>query len=455
MITAKKVYEIQGQLQRLVEDKYDSETDTYLPLRYNEEISSLEADLEMMHKALGGKVYRVPAENVSTFESKVEKLNRKAAKLSCEPISLSDLETEEEVKKSQGKETLYVWHYMVVKGSAPMVPGYRFIAALDHTIQAKEGDPVIIKRVPGTDEDVDLSEYRTADARCDHCRQIRARNTTYLVQEAATGEISKVGSSCLRDFTGANDPEKVARYMEYLVEFDEQSTQMGEDYSSNGRRAYEVIEYLTHVAACIRVYGWAPRSMATPTADSAWDNIRNYGKRDERGRLMYVEVEDRDGETASKAREWAKGLKGKSEFDENLKVMAGLDYMPKKGDGIVAYIVQGYVKDETKRKEREAEEARNAEQTKNAQPATEGRQEVSGRVIKVYEKFSDYGSYWKMTLLDDRGFTVNGTIPSSIDDAKEGDRVTFTAKLEPKADDEYYAFYKRPTKAQILETVNA
>jgi hypothetical protein len=418
-----------------------------------------EAALEAQEKALGGKLYRIPAGNTSTFEKKVAKLNRKAAKLNCAEITYRVVETDEEERKVTGEggvseKRLYVWDYIVLDGSAPKVPGYRFLAALDHTIQEKEGDPVIIKQVPTIEEELDLSAYRTADSRCDHCQRIRSRNTTYLIEKEETGEIFKVGSSCLADFTGTNDPHRVASFLEYLVEFEEGLGEEGEDYSGS-RPARLVHQYLTHVAACIRNYGWSPRSMSSPTADTAWSNIYDYGKRDKRGNLIYVPLKDEDSEIATKAVEWAKSIKGNSDFDHNLRTMANLKYMPKKGDGIVAYIVQGYVKDETKRIEREAEEARKAEQQKNAEPITEGRQEITGRVVNEYEREDQWGSHHKMTVLDDRGFTVNGTVPSSIWKVKKGDRVTFTATVKPKEGDDYYGWYKRPSKAEIIEEVAA
>lgn len=412
-------------------------------------VAKAESAMTASHDEIGGKVYRIPAANLLGFDKKIGKLNRKATALGCEEIAYVPYEIEEEKRD----ELVYLWHYVVLQGSTPMVPGYKFIAALDHTVQEHDGDPLIIKQVPGQDEEVDLNGYRHADARCDHCNKIRSRNTTYLVQETATGKISKVGSSCLRDFTGANDPEKVASYMEYLLEFIEEANGEGDNYGS-GRKAYEVATYLTHVACKIRTSGWEARSASSfATADQAWANIYGQGKFNKDGSPQWVDTTDEDAEIAQKSIEWAQGLEGTSEFEGNLKVMAGLKYMPAKGDGIVAYIVQGFVKDESKRVEREAEEARKA--AAKPVPVTEDRVEITGAIIKEYTTTNEYGTTEKMTVLDDRGFTVNGTVPSSIYAARLGDRVTFFAKLDLKPTDKYFAWYKRPTKAKIIkEAVN-
>lgn len=472
MPTAKEVFEIQSNLRSAQSKSNEALADAFAAqssgrtgtlfnpyeapevVALDKVVAEIEASLEVAQKEIGGKVYRVESSRLHEFTKKIEKLNRKAAKLNCDPISFDIVETEEETRKRGETEILYTWNYTVLKGSTPMVPGYEFIAALDHTLQSKDGDPVILKRVPGVDEEIDISDYRYADARCEHCNKLRSRNTTYLVREIATGKISKVGSSCLRDFTGANDPHKVASYMEYLLEFDEESTKDGGDYSSGGRSEPKaVIDYLTHVAAKIRESGWSARSSSSfATADQAWQNMADY-KKTYKGQPIYIEVTEEDAEIARKAIEWAKGIEGDSDFDHNLRVMAGLSYMPAKGDGIVAYIVQGYVKDETKRVEREAEEARKAEA--EPCPVTEDRIQITGVIVNEYTYDGDYGTVEKMTVLDDRGFQVNGTVPSSLYSARKGDRVTFLAKIKVKSEDAYFAWYKRPTKADLLEKVPA
>lgn len=516
MISAKDVYEAQNNLRRSKEDLYHLRESIAWDLRranrnslmggdewtrseshpdvikLKQAIEEREVKLAAQQAEVGGKVYRVPAENLTTFESKIAKLNKKAAKLGCEPTTFKIVETDEEERSITGpsglnEKVVYVWNYIALNAVKPMVPGYRFIAALDHTVQQQEGDPVIVKQVPSIEEELDLSAWRYADPRCDHCKKVRSRNTTYLVEEIETKKIAKVGSSCLRDFTGANDPERVASYLEYIADFDESSDEEGESYGGIVPKRM-VHQYLTHVAACIRRDGWTSRSQAefgAATADQAWNNIHYYGKRDKAGNLMYIELTDDDSVTAEKAVEWARNLEAVSDFDHNLKTMAGLTAMPDKGDGIVAYIVQGFVKDETKRIEREAEQKRREEALATAEPITEGRQVITGTIVKMYEKNSDWGVVHKMTVLDDRGFQVNGTVPKEIDivggkvryedgreeilkghalhyrdsgelveslDAKVGDRVSFTARIKPKDGDPLFGWYTRPTKATIIET---
>jgi hypothetical protein len=100
--------------------------------------------------------------------------------------------------------------------------------------------------------------------------------------------------------------------------------------------------------------------------------------------------------------------------------------------------------------------ARDAANRKSA-PAPSGRVVVTGKIltVKEYEVESfGYGSpttVYKILVEDDRGFRCFGSQPSSIGSSQRGDRVTFRATLEPKADDPTFAFFKRPSNAAFVE----
>lgn len=79
-----------------------------------------------------------------------------------------------------------------------------------------------------------------------------------------------------------------------------------------------------------------------------------------------------------------------------------------------------------------------------------GRVQITGEVVSTKEVENDFGISWKMLVKDERGFKVWGTIPTGLK-AHRGAKVTFAAAVEPSRDDEYFGFYKRPTKAQLLQ----
>lgn len=90
-----------------------------------------------------------------------------------------------------------------------------------------------------------------------------------------------------------------------------------------------------------------------------------------------------------------------------------------------------------------------------------GRVVVEGEVVFTDYKESDdnYGRKVyspKMIVKSDDGWKVWGTVPRSIEpdgllEELKGKRVRFTAAVEAKASDPLFGFFKRPTKAEIVE----
>ena len=100
-----------------------------------------------------------------------------------------------------------------------------------------------------------------------------------------------------------------------------------------------------------------------------------------------------------------------------------------------------------------------------------GKTTVTGVVvsIKAKETFYTYSGEvtLKMLVESDEGYRVWGSVPRSLEGGsdfrdgqyvavrgvEEGDTVTFTATLEPSDSDPLFGFFKRPTKAKILQAV--
>ena len=83
--------------------------------------------------------------------------------------------------------------------------------------------------------------------------------------------------------------------------------------------------------------------------------------------------------------------------------------------------------------------------------APEGRIVITGIVLAFKLQSSQFGDTLKMLVQDDRGFRVWGSVPKSLDDAERESRITFTATVTASDRDAKFGFFKRPTKAAILE----
>src|SRR2546423_1829001 len=145
--------------------------------------------------------FRIPSQNMYDLRERLGTLNKRAKRLHCSPITLEELGTERETDE---KGIVKIFYRVRVTGETPIVNGWCFIATIQHMLNGN-----IIRSVPNTVQEGELIAYREVEANCDHCKQYRRRNDTYLLK-SNTGEIKQVGKTCLKDFTGHHNPLIVA-----------------------------------------------------------------------------------------------------------------------------------------------------------------------------------------------------------------------------------------------------
>ena len=199
----------------------------------------------------------IPQERVSELEAAIAKLNKRADKIGCAPISLEVGDPfEKQVSETQ-------WHTFVpvrVNGEAPKLNGWVFVATLEH-----DENGTLIRRLPAFDSEVDLTQYRKSTPdNCDHCGYRRRRNDTYVVWNEETGETKQVGSSCLKDFIGHENPEAIARHLQTIRDLIEDI--QGGSYSG-GRITprYDLRTVLSVAVAEVADNGYVTRK-------AAWDD---------------------------------------------------------------------------------------------------------------------------------------------------------------------------------------
>lgn len=88
-----------------------------------------------------------------------------------------------------------------------------------------------------------------------------------------------------------------------------------------------------------------------------------------------------------------------------------------------------------------------------AAPVPTGKLVVEGEILSTKWQDNDFGGgSLKMLVQHADGWKVWGTKPAALD-AGVGDRVRFTATVNPSEDDQHFGFFKRPTKAEVLAPV--
>lgn len=145
--------------------------------------------------------------------------------------------------------TIVRFYEVVVEGTRPRFSGWNLRGTIQHT---SEGN--VLRLVPGTGQVPE--DYRTNSPCCDHCRVKRQRRDTYIVQHE-DGTFKQVGSNCLKDFLGHQDPQFFARVAAIWMTVAEMVSGggcglgggMGEVFR------YNLLQYLTVVATVIRVSG--------------------------------------------------------------------------------------------------------------------------------------------------------------------------------------------------------
>lgn len=443
---------------------------------FKEAVSAVQA-------ALGGVVYRVPAQNLPALTEKLVKLQKRAAKIDATPVDWYDQDVEV-VEHDDG--TADIFHYVTLNADPVKIAGWLFLAKL--TI---ESGGVLVSKIPGaayawqlhreglgeaprswqrTDEvtvaaqaaldAINLGTFCDEDtaAGCDHCKLDRQRKTTYLVQEVATGAIKQVGSTCLRDFLGT-DPAAILSYAEWLREVEE----FGASGGGGGGTAREIatLGYLTHVCTMLRVNGWAPRSGSDyPTADQASQNLwaASQEKRDKYGKQLWVDVEDADRVRAQTARDWALEHFGAvepydlSDFDRNCLVAARGATVNRRTEGILAYLPVAHSRFLEKQVELQNDRAKAADSVHFGQVGD--RVVLELKVERVFETETQWGCTYITQLADADGnrFKWFGSYGLEIGD-------TYVGRWTVKGHDEYKGVKEtvlsRPAKLELKQEVAA
>jgi hypothetical protein len=172
------------------------------------------------------RVYKMPDYSLRRLEYEVGRLNRKAERLGLPLVSIT--------KRDQVLVDHRLYTFVEVSGSAPVIDGWRLVAAVDHM-----GDGLQVVRA--VDPAFVYPERYRGEARpvCEHCGARKIKKYSYILQDKATGEYKQVGKTCLQDFTRSLDWfDKFCRLLEQL------SDKKSEWFAGRGEPCYEVDEVI-------------------------------------------------------------------------------------------------------------------------------------------------------------------------------------------------------------------
>jgi hypothetical protein len=132
-------------------------------------------------------------ELIPTIQSRVDAFNERLRKRDI-PGSVSVSFTNDRMVEISGPIRERVTDVTVSYPRLVTEDGWEFVAALDHI-----GGKVVVRPMEG--QTVPPFAYDVEPGRCDHCRQDRRRNTSYLIRRG-DDNFKVIGSSCVDDFMG-------------------------------------------------------------------------------------------------------------------------------------------------------------------------------------------------------------------------------------------------------------
>jgi hypothetical protein len=361
-----------------------------------------------------GRTYRVPVQNMAGLREKLEKMNRKAARLGLAPIVLTELGTETVERHDYARDpesilglTIRQTYVTVeVTGTAPVIAGWHLIAVLDHTNGVTGSDGVVYPLIMAVPGESCPPAYRTAPPVCDHCGATRRRLKTYLLGHE-NGDRKLVGSNCLTSFLGGVSPQALTAWATMIAEVRE----VGEDAEGYGggragEEALGLAGFVVAVAQQAHEYGFLSASKAQdnpygpqPTGAATWDRLTDPKQAEP------IVADARAIARGTAAYEWARGefVLGQAEGDyaHTMAQIVAADEVIVKTKGYAASIYSGY----ERAMEREVTATVAAARPPSTHVGTVGTRGVFGplTVTGVRELESQWGSSTLYSFVDEAG----------------------------------------------------
>lgn len=395
-------------------------------------------DLQSALVALtGGTVIDPLSSRLGTLEATLEKVNKRAAKLGCEPIRLAVLGTRVRFVQSEsslGGRRPIVRSIIALFGFAPKVAGYTFIARIEHTPAGN-----ILARCPVGVANVDLTSFQDVAPVCEHCKMQRARKDTFVVREDATGKMQQIGRNCLADFIRSTDVDTALRLWQLFAELQYSDGDESEGGWGSGCGGFHpsVLEYLSFAVASTATNGFHKSG----TDGSTKSDINFLINPCPNPQYDYRGAEDWKNRQPTPAHvvraqtvlAWCLSLDDSSDYLRNLRIAASLP-SSERHEGLLASAPSAYARhiENIVAKRREA-----TEPPKGSHIGVVGKRIELGDLTVVRVRFSesDWGTKTILALEDANGSAVTWFATGTKD--LEAGQVLRGVKATIKAHDEY------------------
>lgn len=392
--------------------------------------------------------FTIPMSAWGDFVAKIGKLNKRAKKLGCEPI-IFEILSEEEVRRSHTFKTAdgeYTKEYrskartIELRGSAPKLAGFEFIARIEYLSDAKS---VLFHQVPGCEIKIDDRFRSLKPSTCEHCNKVRSRKDTFVVRNVETGIQTQVGRQCLADFTGIDTPEAIAAKASWLSTYSDLREESERWWGGHFANVIDTMHVLSLTSAYIAASGWNPKSsgVGTPTAALVGEHFFLNSQRDAKHRAFMRQVaeqaeSEQHQDRARRVVAWIKdelSAKARSDYEMNLVTLVANDLTEQKHLGIVCSAVAAY----QRAMNQAVEYAKKREALKDSQHVGEVGKRLRRLKVKVQQvRILEGGAFGPRTLvkfIDDAG-NVLTWFASSDRDYNPGAEATIDGTVKDHRD---------------------
>lgn len=366
-------------------------------------------------------IFSIPDENLHRMRAVLTRINKRATKLKCEPVTFEIGEGVREEKNAilpdgKTRRVFSTVYPVVVVGTQPVLAGWQFLGKIEH--------------LPGTEETIvkgDVpNQYHQCSPSCDHCDKKRTRSETFILRSIDSEETKQVGRSCLKDFFNGDDPMLHAGFLQFLFDATDELKDL-EDYEPGNPagRCYDPEELLQIASAVVERDGYV-------NVLDAEEQHRLSTGAIVRAMLMGIEktpeISDADRTKAQQIMAWlgteeVMSRKAESSYFHNLCVMASTGMVGRKNIGIMASAVVAYERD------LQSKQLRAAEVTSNYVGEADGK--ITAHAVTVTGKHfieNNYGGKCLHRFRDNEG-NILVWWASGASCARVGDKIHINATV--------------------------
>lgn len=337
------------------------------------------------------QTFAVPSFRIASLTKRLDKLAKKSNKYGTEMVSYS---ISKPFSKEIRKEVFVEMVNITVSGEAPKYGDYTFAAKVELM-----GEENLVHNVADIELD---SRFRTMVSECDHCGHNRVRNDVFVFVDNKTGEQVAVGRTCLRDFTGCDNPQEITARATWLSDAkDICDDELGDLRNYSGPVSLRTARIMEIAAANIRAFGWLSKSNEDIAAGKMSTASMVELDLNPNSNHTPAEVTQKDIDLASETIEYFRSASHfGSDYLDNVRIILGQDYIKEKHLGLAVSGINHIIREKVK----QAEIASKAETSEYIGAVKQRGKDISMKFVKeIYLGSGPYGEKYIYSFIEGDG----------------------------------------------------